>query len=121
MAKEAADKTPKRNSALTVTGLVLAIIALVLSWTPIINNIAFALGAAAIVLGILGIISAKKGETADMKMAISVVVIAVIACALVIQAQSHYAKVLDEAKNNFNKSMDKFNKSMDDYNRKYAR
>lgn len=106
MANEAVDKTPKRNSALTIVGLVLAIIALTTSWVPIINNLAFALGAAALIMGVIGIVSAKKGKTANGKMAIAVVVIAVISCALVLQTQSHYAKVLDDASNKFNKSMD---------------
>lgn len=106
MANEAVDKTPKRNSALTIVGLVLAIIALTTSWVPIINNIAFALGAAAFIMGVMGIVSAKKGKTANGKMAIAVVVVAVISCALVLQTQSHYAKVLDDASNKFNKSMD---------------
>lgn len=106
MANEAVDKTPKRNSTLTIVGLVLAIIALTTSWVPIINNIAFALGAAALIMGVMGIVSAKKGKTANGKMAIAVVVIAVISCALVLQTQSHYAKVLDDASNKFNKSMD---------------
>lgn len=106
MANEAVDKTPKRNSALTIVGLVLAIIALTTSWVPIINNIAFALGAAAFIMGVMGIVSAKKGKTANGKMAIAVVVIAVISCDLVLQTQSHYAKVLDDASNKFNKSMD---------------
>ena len=106
MANEAVDKTPKRNSALTIVGLVLAIIALTTSWVPIINNIAFALGAAAFIMGVMGIVSAKKGKTANGKMAVAVVVIAVISCALVLQTQSHYAKVLDDASNKFNKSMD---------------
>lgn len=106
MANEAVDKTPKRNSALTIVGLVLAIIALTTSWVPIINNLAFALGAAALIMGVIGIVSAKKGKTANGKMAIAVVVIAVISCALVLQTQSHYAKVLDDASSKFNKSMD---------------
>lgn len=106
MANEAVDKTPKRNSALTIVGLVLAIIALTTSWVPIINNLAFALGAAALIMGVIGIVSAKKGKTANGKMAIAVVVIAVISCALVLQTQSHYAKVIDDASNKFNKSMD---------------
>ncbi len=106
MANEAVDKTPKRNSALTIVGLVLAIIALTTSWVPIINNLAFALGAAALIMGVIGIVSAKKGKTANGKMAIAVVVIAVISCALVLQTQSHYAKVLDDASNKFNKSID---------------
>ena len=106
MANEAVDKTPKRNSAITIVGLVLAIIALTTSWVPIINNLAFALGAAALIMGVIGIVSAKKGKTANGKMAIAVVVIAVISCALVLQTQSHYAKVLDDASNKFNKSID---------------
>ena len=106
MANEAVDKTPKRNSALTIVGLVLAIIALTTSWVPIINNLAFALGAAALIMGVIGIVSAKKGKTANGKMAIAVVVIAVISCALVLQTQSHYAKVIDDASNKFNKSID---------------
>ena len=106
MANEAVDKTPKRNSALTIVGLVLAIIALTTSWVPIVNNIAFALGAAALIMGVIGIVSAKKGKTANGKMAIAAVVIAVISCALVLQTQSHYAKVLDDASNKFNKSID---------------
>lgn len=106
MANEAVDKTPKRNSALTIVGLVLAIIALTTSWVPIINNMAFALGAAAFIMGVIGIVSAKKGKTANGKMAIAVVVIAVISCALVLQTQSHYAKVIDDVSNKFNKSID---------------
>ena len=106
MANEAVDKTPKRNSALTIVGLILAIIALTTSWVPIINNLAFALGAAALIMGVIGIVSAKKGKTANGKMAIAVVVIAVISCALVLQTQSHYAKVIDDASNKFNKSID---------------
>lgn len=106
MANEAVDKTPKRNSALTIVGLILAIIALTTSWVPIVNNIAFALGVAAFIMGVMGIVSAKKGKTANGKMAIAAVVIAVISCALVLQTQSHYAKVLDDASNKFNKSID---------------
>lgn len=60
--------TPPRNG-LGTAALVLGIIALLLSWVPIIGFIGFVLGILALVLGIVGILRARKGHASNLVVA----------------------------------------------------
>lgn len=102
-------------SVSAIVGLVVAIIALLLSAIPIINNFSFVLAVIGLVLGIVGLVKIKKGKRTGSKVAISAIVISVISVGIVIASQAAYVAVLDEASESFNESADKVTgKSTDD-------
>ena len=52
----------ERKSGLAIAGLILAILAILGSWMPIINNVSFLFAVIALVFGIIGFIAIKKGK-----------------------------------------------------------
>lgn len=88
----------KGISATSIIGLVLAIIALLLCWIPIINNIApiFALGG--IILAGIGIYSTRPaGNTRGRGIAIAGLVIGILSVIATIGTQAFFDKVVDDA------------------------
>ena len=94
-------------SAAAVSGLVVGILALLLSAVPIINNFAAVLAIAAFILGILGIIRTKKSSRRGKGIAIAAVIVSVLSLAIVLISQQMYSSVLNSASDEFNKSMDR--------------
>lgn len=95
------------KSGLATAGLVLGIIAVLLSAVPIINNFAALLALFALVFGIVGIMKVKKGKKRGKGTAVSAVVLAVVALVVVFASQSFYGAVLDEAGKEVTNSLDK--------------
>lgn len=89
-----------------VIGLVIAIVALLLSAVPIVNNFAFVLAVVSLVFGFVAMRATKKGKSNGRKMAISVVVLSLLAGVIVLASQSFYSKSLDEASKDVQKSVD---------------
>lgn len=88
----------KPVSGLAVTGLVLGIIALLISWIPIINNLAFILGIIGLIFAIIGIVKTKRdSQRRGRGMAIAGTVLSVISLLIVIGTQSLYGQILDDA------------------------
>jgi len=93
-------KVEKKNSGLAIAGFVLAIIALLSSLIPIINNMSFLFAIVGLVLAIIPLFkkNVKKG------LAIAAVIIAVISMVLVFASQKVYGDALDEVSNELNDS-----------------
>jgi hypothetical protein len=89
-----------------IVGLVVSIVALLLSAVPIINNFAFLLALVSLVLGIVGIVKTKRGKAAGRTMAIIVIVLSTISGVVVIASQSFYSNAIDNVSEEVNKSLD---------------
>jgi hypothetical protein len=76
--------------------MVLGIVALLLSWVPIVNNVAAVLALIGLGLGIPALLKARRGTHGGKGLAITGLVTSVVAIALVIVTQLFYATVLDE-------------------------
>lgn len=90
-----ATKAPKSIAA--IVGLILGIIALVLSVMPIINNFAFILGVVGLIFGIVGVVGTRDKKKSGKGMAVASVIIAALACVIVLASQAVYSAALDEA------------------------
>lgn len=86
-------------SALAIVGLVLAIIALLVSFVPIVNNGAFVLGLVGAVLAIVGIVKTGAGKRRGRGMAVAGLVIAVLSVVIVLVTQSMYSAAIDSVTN----------------------
>lgn len=85
-------------SATAVTGFVLAIVALVFSWIPIINNISgFALAPLAVIFSIVGILRARKGRFRGRGLALTGLIVGVLSFILVIVTQNAFSNAVDDA------------------------
>lgn len=90
-----ATKAPKSIAA--IVGLILGIIALVLSAMPIINNFAFILGVVGLIFGIVGVVGTRDKKKSGKGMAVASVIVAALACVIVLASQAVYSAALDEA------------------------
>lgn len=88
---------PARTNAgkgLGIAALVIAIVALLLCWVPIVNNFAVFLGFVALILGVISlVIAAKRRGSKGMGIASSV--IAIVAIVMVFVTQAAYGKAID--------------------------
>ncbi|MGQ3382060.1 hypothetical protein [Glutamicibacter sp. TV12E] len=80
---------------LGIAALVIAIVALVLYWVPIVNNVAAILGVVALVLGIVSLVIAFKRK-GSKGLGIASSVIAIAAIVLVLATQSFHARAIVE-------------------------
>lgn len=88
----------KPLSALAVTALVLGIISLLLSWVPILNNLIFILALIATVVAIVAVVQTRPNKAhRGSGMAITSLVISILAIVVVFGSQAMYAKAIDEA------------------------
>ncbi len=93
----AASATRAPKSIAAIVGLILGIIALVLSAMPIINNFAFILGVVGLIFGIVGVVGTRDKKKSGKGMAVASVIIAALACVIVLASQAVYSAALDEA------------------------
>ena len=110
----------KEKKALPIIALIIGILALVLSWVPIVNNFAAVLAVVAIILGVIAIIVNRKN-----KKTLSIVgtVISILAIVIVLATQAMYSSAIDGASKAVSTSMsssqkeaeDKFKWSKSDY------
>jgi hypothetical protein len=91
-----AGQPPTKGAGLAIASMVLGILALLLSWIPIINNLAAVLALVGLGLGIPALISARRGTRRGTGLAITGLVTSVLALVLVVVTQMFFAKVIDE-------------------------
>jgi hypothetical protein len=89
-----------------IVGLIIAIIALVLSAVPIVNNFAFVLAVISLVFGIVAVRATKKRNKSGRKMAIAVIILSVLAGVIVLASQAFYADTIDKAVDQAQESID---------------
>jgi hypothetical protein len=87
---------PKKGAGLAIAAMVLGIIALLLSWVPIVNNLAAVLAVVGLALGIPALVFARRGTHGGTGLAITGLVTSVLAIVLVIATQALYSSVVDE-------------------------
>ncbi len=92
---------PKQGAGLAIASMVLGIIALLLSWIPIINNVAAIVAVVGLGLGIPALIRARRGTHGGTGMAITGLVTSVLAIVLVILTQLLFAEAIDEVESSF--------------------
>jgi len=86
----------QKGAALAIASMVLGIIALLLSWIPIINNVAAIVALVGLGLGIPALIFARRGTHSGTGLAITGLVTSVVALVLVVVTQLAFAEVIDE-------------------------
>lgn len=77
-----------QSSGLAMAGFVTSIIALVLSWVPIINNLAFVMAIVSLIFGLVKLKADSKAKVA--------VILSAIAIAIVIATQIFYSNKIDD-------------------------
>jgi hypothetical protein len=87
---------PRGGKGFAITALVLALVALVLSWVPIVNNGAALLAVAGVVLGVIALVGALRRGRPGKGMAIAAIAVSVVALVLVVVTQVAYSRVLDD-------------------------
>ena len=87
--------------ALKITSLVLGIIAITVSWIPIVNNLTVLLGGIAVILGVAYLfLDYRKKMNMQRGFAIVGVVLGAISLVVMFATQSFYGSVLEEATEN---------------------
>lgn len=87
------------QSVIAIVGLVLAIIALLVSFVPIVNNGAFVLGLVGAVFAIVGIVQTGKGKRRGRGTAVAGLIVAILALVIVLVTQSMYSAAIDSVTN----------------------
>ena len=96
---------PKKGSGLAIASMVLGIIALLLSWVPIVNNVAAVLAVVGLGLGIPALLRARRGAAGGKGLAITGLVTSIVALVLVIVTQIFYSAVIDEVERSLEEEM----------------
>ncbi|MDT2583519.1 DUF4190 domain-containing protein [Lactococcus petauri] len=101
----------KESKALAIIALIIGILALVLSWVPIVNNFAAILAIVSAVLGLIAIIINRKN-----KKTLSIVsfVISILAFIIVLATQSMYSSAIDSVGKKVNSDISSSQKKADE-------
>jgi hypothetical protein len=84
----------QRGKAVTITALILAGVALLLCWVPIVNNAVFFLGLISVVLAVIALVITLRGRSTMRGMAVASLVVGVLSLVGVLATQALYASVL---------------------------
>lgn len=98
----------ERKSGLAIAGLIIAIFSLVMSWVPIVNNVMFFFALIALVFGIIGLVSVKKGKRVGQGLAIATIIISAVAGVMVLASQAFYGAMIDSVGDAVSESVDDF-------------
>lgn len=83
------------GKAVSIVGIVLGGLALLLSWIPIVNNLAFVLGLVGLVLGVVGLVLAiRKGG--GKALSVIAVVLSALCLVVTVATQAFYSAVLED-------------------------
>lgn len=95
-------KKQQERKGLAITGLIIAILALIGSWVPIINNISFIFAVIALIFGLIALYINRKGKKTITIIAIA---LSVASGAIVLITQQLYSSALDSASKSVSKSI----------------
>lgn len=84
-------------SAMGVTSLVMGILALVISWIPIINNITFLFSILGLVFAIVAFVGIKHHKVRGRGIAYAGLITSIVGFAIMLATQSLYGEVLKQA------------------------
>ena len=89
----------QRGKAITITALILAGVALILCWVPIVNNAVFFLGLIAVVLGVIALVMTRQGSSMMKGMAVASLAVGALSIVGVLTTQALYTSMLDGISN----------------------
>lgn len=92
------DKSIKKGSGLVTAGLVLGIVAISLSFIPIVNNASVVLGALALIFGVIGLIK----KTKKFAKALTAVILGVLSIVIALVLQAVWVDTIDDAVDELN-------------------
>lgn len=95
----------RKGAGLAVASMVLGIIALLLSWVPIVNTVAAVLAVVALGLGVPAFLRARRGTHGGGGLAITGLVTALVAVVVVVLTQAFYASVIDEVERSLDEEL----------------
>lgn len=95
---------PRKGSGLAIAAFVLAVIAVLLCWVPIVNNVAAILAVVGLALGIPALVSARRGKRSGSGLAVAGVVLSVLALVGVFATQAFYSSVIEDVTDDLNSS-----------------
>ena len=95
----------KQGAGLAIASMVLGIIALLLCWIPIINNVAAVIAVVGLGLGIPALLRARRGTHGGKGMAITGLVTSVLAIVLVVLTQMLFVQAIEEVEDSFNEGI----------------
>ena len=101
--------TTERKSGLAIAGFIIAILAILGSAVPILNNVSFFFGVIALALGVSGLMAIKKGKRVGQGLAVATIILSVVTFVVVLATQSFYGKVANDVGNSVNESVNDFN------------
>lgn len=99
----------ERTSGVAITGFIVAVLALLGSWMPILNNISFVFAVISLIFGVIGFIAVRKGKRVGQGLAVATILLSIIAGGVVLATQSFYGKVADDASKSIDESANDFN------------
>lgn len=97
VAQGASPQAHRALSGMAVAGLVLGVVALLTSFLPIINNLAFLFALLGLALAIVGLVGVLKGKRVGKGIAIGAMVVNALSLVVVLATQAMFSSVLDEA------------------------
>lgn len=103
-----------RTSALAITALVLAIVSLLLSWVPIVNNLIFFSGFLALVLGFVAWLRTRKGRIGGRALSVVSMLVAALSIGAVLATQAFYSSVLTDIGDSLSDAADGATEMSDD-------
>lgn len=98
----------EHKSGIVIAGFVIAILAILGSALPIINNVSFFFAIVSLIFGIVGIVVIRKGKRVGQGLAIATIILSVTTFAIVLISQSIYGKVANDISNSVNESVNDF-------------
>lgn len=98
----------KEKKILSIIALIIAILRLVLTWVPIINNFAAVLAIIGLILGIIAIIINRKNKKA---IALISTILSILAFVVVLATQGMYSNAIDDATGKNDKNISTTKKS----------
>ena len=87
---------PRKSSGLALASVMLGAIAVLLSWVPIVNNLAAIIALVGLGLGIPALVLARRGTHSGQGLAIAGLITSAFALVLIIATQALYSSVLDQ-------------------------
>ncbi len=88
---------PQHSSAAGIVSLILGILAIIICWIPIINNLSAVAGIIGLIFGIVAILRIKKKNLSGKGVAVAGLMLCILSIVITLFTQSLFSKAFDEA------------------------
>lgn len=88
---------PQHSSAAGIVSLILGILAIIICWIPIINNLSAVAGIIGLIFGIVAILRIKKKNLSGKGVAVAGLILCILSIVITLFTQSLFSKAFDEA------------------------